>query len=57
MAFGGGLRLCAGADFSKMQMAMFLHYLVTNYRQKNLSMDCVSTYQPTIYDKIIIVFS
>ncbi|XP_066335805.1 cytochrome P450 87A3-like [Miscanthus floridulus] len=37
MAFGGGLRLCAGADFSKMQMAMFLHYLVTNYRWKTIS--------------------
>ncbi|CAD6213666.1 unnamed protein product [Miscanthus lutarioriparius] len=37
MAFGGGLRLCAGADFSKMQMAMFLHYLVTNYMWKTVS--------------------
>ncbi|OQU91336.1 hypothetical protein SORBI_3001G164100 [Sorghum bicolor] len=37
MAFGGGLRLCAGADFSKMQMAMFLHYLVRNYRWKTVS--------------------
>ncbi|MQM15363.1 hypothetical protein Taro_048308 [Colocasia esculenta] len=32
MAFGGGMRFCAGADFSKMQMAVFLHYLVTEYR-------------------------
>ncbi|AQK64225.1 cytochrome P450 87A3 [Zea mays] len=37
MAFGGGLRLCAGAEFSKMQMAMFLHYLVTNYSWKPVS--------------------
>ncbi|XP_075106447.1 cytochrome P450 87A3-like [Nicotiana tabacum] len=34
MAFGGGLRLCAGADLSKMQTAIFLHYLLTNYRWK-----------------------
>ncbi|XP_031118033.1 cytochrome P450 87A3-like [Ipomoea triloba] len=34
MAFGGGQRLCAGADFAKMGMAILLHYLVTNYRWK-----------------------
>ncbi|KQJ86358.1 hypothetical protein BRADI_4g04931v3 [Brachypodium distachyon] len=34
MAFGGGLRLCVGADFAKLQMAVFLHYLVTKYRWK-----------------------
>lgn len=32
MAFGGGMRFCIGADFSKVQMAVFLHYLVTKYR-------------------------
>ncbi|EMS54525.1 Cytochrome P450 87A3 [Triticum urartu] len=32
MAFGGGLRLCVGADFAKLQMAIFLHCLVTKYR-------------------------
>ncbi|KAL5219651.1 hypothetical protein ABZP36_020335 [Zizania latifolia] len=32
MAFGGGMRLCAGADFAKLQMAIFLHCLVTKYR-------------------------
>ncbi|KAF8412314.1 hypothetical protein HHK36_000275 [Tetracentron sinense] len=32
MAFGGGVRLCVGAEFSKLQMAIFLHYLVTKYR-------------------------
>ncbi|XP_027158107.1 cytochrome P450 87A3-like [Coffea eugenioides] len=31
MAFGGGTRLCVGADFAKLQMAIFLHYLVTKY--------------------------
>uniref|UniRef100_A0A0D3HBP2 Cytochrome P450 n=1 Tax=Oryza barthii TaxID=65489 RepID=A0A0D3HBP2_9ORYZ len=29
MAFGGGLRLCVGAHFAKLQMAVFLHCLVT----------------------------
>ncbi|XP_059661725.1 cytochrome P450 87A3-like [Cornus florida] len=32
MAFGGGMRFCVGADFSKVQMAVFLHHLVTKYR-------------------------
>ncbi|XP_048557837.1 cytochrome P450 87A3-like [Triticum urartu] len=32
MAFGGGLRLCVGVDFAKLQMAIFLHCLVTKYR-------------------------
>ncbi|XP_010545904.1 PREDICTED: cytochrome P450 87A3-like [Tarenaya hassleriana] len=31
MAFGGGMRLCVGADFAKMQMAVFLHCLTTKY--------------------------
>ncbi|XP_048531142.1 cytochrome P450 87A3-like [Triticum urartu] len=34
MAFGGGLRLCVGAEFAKLQMAIFLHSLVTKYRWK-----------------------
>uniref|UniRef100_A0A453QSL1 Cytochrome P450 87A3 n=1 Tax=Aegilops tauschii subsp. strangulata TaxID=200361 RepID=A0A453QSL1_AEGTS len=32
MAFGGEVRLCVGADFAKLQMAIFLHCLVTKYR-------------------------
>ncbi|TVU16096.1 hypothetical protein EJB05_39645 [Eragrostis curvula] len=36
MAFGGGLRSCVGADFSKLQMSIFLHFLVTRYRWKTL---------------------
>ncbi|XP_062224891.1 cytochrome P450 87A3-like [Phragmites australis] len=36
MAFGGGLRFCVGADFSKLQMSIFLHFLVTRYRWKTL---------------------
>ncbi|GJN36540.1 hypothetical protein PR202_gb25411 [Eleusine coracana subsp. coracana] len=32
LAFGRGPRYCAGAEFAKLQMAIFLHYLVTKYR-------------------------
>ncbi|EFH70801.1 hypothetical protein ARALYDRAFT_892613 [Arabidopsis lyrata subsp. lyrata] len=31
MAFGGGARLFAGAEFARLQMAIFLHHLVTTY--------------------------
>ncbi|KAF7139596.1 hypothetical protein RHSIM_Rhsim07G0133600 [Rhododendron simsii] len=32
MAFGCGMRFCLGTDFAKVQMAVFLHCLVTKYR-------------------------
>uniref|UniRef100_A0A2N9F5T0 Cytochrome P450 n=1 Tax=Fagus sylvatica TaxID=28930 RepID=A0A2N9F5T0_FAGSY len=33
MPFGGGIRQCAGAEYSKTFMATFLHVLVTKYRR------------------------
>ncbi|GFY92147.1 cytochrome P450, family 708, subfamily A, polypeptide 3 [Actinidia rufa] len=32
MAFGGGVRLCVGAEFAKLQTAIFIHHLVSKYR-------------------------
>ncbi|KAJ4835069.1 hypothetical protein Tsubulata_028839 [Turnera subulata] len=32
MAFGGGMRFCVGTEFTKVQMAVFFHCLVTKYR-------------------------
>ncbi|KAK4748593.1 hypothetical protein SAY87_015179 [Trapa incisa] len=32
MAFGGGMRFCVGTDFTKVQMAVYIHCLVTKYR-------------------------
>ncbi|GAY61061.1 hypothetical protein CUMW_206850 [Citrus unshiu] len=32
MAFGGGMRFCVGTDFTKVQMAVFLHCFLTKYR-------------------------
>ncbi|KAF8698809.1 hypothetical protein HU200_035068 [Digitaria exilis] len=37
IAFGSGLRLCVGVDFARLQMSVFLHFLVTNYRLKVIS--------------------
>ncbi|AEE28920.1 cytochrome P450, family 87, subfamily A, polypeptide 2 [Arabidopsis thaliana] len=36
MAFGGGMRFCVGTDFTKLQMAAFLHSLVTKYRWEEI---------------------
>ncbi|XP_039052006.1 cytochrome P450 87A3-like [Hibiscus syriacus] len=32
MAFGGGMRFCVGTYFTKVQMVVFLHCMVTKYR-------------------------
>jgi hypothetical protein len=45
------VRLCAGADFSKLVMAIFLHYFVTKYRYLH-KIDCIYlsfTYQLIIW--------
>ncbi|KAL2936871.1 Cytochrome P450 87A3, partial [Bienertia sinuspersici] len=36
MPFGGGTRQCAGAEFAKVLMTIFIHVLVTNYRWKKI---------------------
>ncbi|XP_021773624.1 cytochrome P450 87A3-like [Chenopodium quinoa] len=36
MPFGGGTRQCAGAEFAKVLMTIFLHNLVTNYRWERI---------------------
>ncbi|XP_057820740.2 cholesterol 22-monohydroxylase CYP90B52 isoform X2 [Cryptomeria japonica] len=35
--FGGGPRLCSGLELAKLEMAVFLHHLVLNYREKEIS--------------------
>lgn len=32
MAFGGGNRMCVGADLSKMQTSIFIHYFMTSFK-------------------------
>ncbi|KAJ4851451.1 hypothetical protein Tsubulata_014117 [Turnera subulata] len=32
LPFGGGPRLCAGSELAKLEMAVFIHHLVLNYR-------------------------
>ncbi|MCO5560202.1 hypothetical protein L7F22_013812 [Adiantum nelumboides] len=37
--FGGGSRLCAGAELAKLEMAIFIHYLVLNFDWKMATPD------------------
>ncbi|KAA8547360.1 hypothetical protein F0562_003776 [Nyssa sinensis] len=39
MPFGGGLRLCAGSELAKLEMAVFIHHLVLNYHWELSEMD------------------
>ncbi|OAY76640.1 Abietadienol/abietadienal oxidase [Ananas comosus] len=40
--FGGGARFCPGADLARLQIAFFLHYLVTKFRWVQLKDDRAS---------------
>lgn len=31
MPFGGGVRLCAGSELAKLEMAVFIHHLVLKF--------------------------
>ncbi|KAB2034165.1 hypothetical protein ERO13_D04G059200v2 [Gossypium hirsutum] len=44
MPFGGGPRLCPGADLAKVEIAFFLHHLVLNYRWKTMADDSPLAY-------------
>ncbi|XP_059623668.1 cholesterol 22-monohydroxylase CYP90B51-like [Cornus florida] len=39
MPFGGGSRLCAGSELAKLEMAVFIHHLVLNYRWELVDAD------------------
>ncbi|XP_042500165.1 cytochrome P450 724B1 [Macadamia integrifolia] len=39
LPFGGGVRLCPGAELGKLEVALFLHHLVLNYRWKTKGED------------------
>ncbi|VVB13291.1 unnamed protein product [Arabis nemorensis] len=39
MVFGAGIRQCAGSEFARLQISIFLHHLVTTY-SFSLSKDC-----------------
>ncbi|KAH6830492.1 cytochrome P450 [Perilla frutescens var. hirtella] len=38
--FGGGMRICPGAEIGKLETAFFLHHFVLNFRWKTMEEDC-----------------
>uniref|UniRef100_A0A7C9AS93 Uncharacterized protein n=1 Tax=Opuntia streptacantha TaxID=393608 RepID=A0A7C9AS93_OPUST len=44
MPFGGGPRLCAGSELAKLEMAVFLHHLVLNFRWELAEIDQAFAY-------------
>ncbi|CAI9259409.1 unnamed protein product [Lactuca saligna] len=40
--FGGGARLCPGAELARLQIALFLHYFVISYRWTQVKEDRMS---------------
>ncbi|KAJ8750031.1 hypothetical protein K2173_013946 [Erythroxylum novogranatense] len=44
MSFGGGPRLCPGAELAKVETALFLHHFVLSYRWKVRADDCPIAY-------------
>eukprot|EP00249_Psilotum_nudum_P004689 c18196_g1_i1 orf=31-441(+) len=54
--FGGGIRLCPGAEVAKMHISMFLHLLVTRCRWKTAEPDNVTTSSHEITEKGFSIF-
>ncbi|KAK7303619.1 hypothetical protein RJT34_14529 [Clitoria ternatea] len=46
LPFGGGSRLCPGNDLAKMEIAVFLHHFLLNYRFEQLNPKCPVRYLP-----------
>ncbi|MQL93953.1 hypothetical protein Taro_026601 [Colocasia esculenta] len=46
LPFGGGSRLCPGNELAKLEISVFLHYFLLNYRLKRLNPECPIRYLP-----------
>ncbi|KAG5011665.1 hypothetical protein AAZX31_09G029200 [Glycine max] len=46
LPFGGGSRLCPGNDLAKMEIAVFLHHFLLNYRFEQHNPNCPVRYLP-----------
>ncbi|KAL9429825.1 hypothetical protein AB3S75_025255 [Citrus x aurantiifolia] len=46
LPFGGGSRLCPGNDLAKLEITIFLHYFLLNYRVERLNPGCQVMYLP-----------
>lgn len=46
LPFGGGSRLCPGNDLAKLEISIFLHYFLLDYRLERVNPDCAVQYLP-----------
>ncbi|XP_050385906.1 ent-kaurenoic acid oxidase 2-like [Argentina anserina] len=46
MPFGAGSRLCPGNDIAKMEIGIFLHHFLLNYKLERLNPECPLMYLP-----------
>ncbi|QHO44899.1 hypothetical protein HN51_015099 [Arachis hypogaea] len=44
--FGAGTRMCAGRDLTKIEMLIFLHHFVLNYKFEQINPECPVSYLP-----------
>lgn len=44
--FGLGSRLCPGSDLAKLEITIYLHHFLLNYRMERINPDCPITYLP-----------
>eukprot|EP01018_Ginkgo_biloba_P032945 Gb_06342 [translate_table: standard] len=44
--FGGGSRMCPGNELAKMEISVFLHYMLLHYEVKRVAPDCPLRYLP-----------
>ncbi|KAH7514367.1 hypothetical protein FEM48_Zijuj11G0082100 [Ziziphus jujuba var. spinosa] len=44
--FGAGTRICPGRDLAKLEMSIFLHYFLLNYKLEKVNPKCPVTYIP-----------
>ncbi|XP_057453955.1 beta-amyrin 11-oxidase-like isoform X2 [Lotus japonicus] len=46
LPFGVGSRLCPGKDLAKLEISIFLHYFLLNYKLERINPDCPITFLP-----------
>lgn len=46
LPFGAGSRMCPGNDLAKLEIAIFLHHFLLNYRLERLNPGCATRYLP-----------
>ncbi|KAL2668956.1 hypothetical protein AAZV13_01G159700 [Glycine max] len=46
LPFGLGSRFCPGSDLAKLEITIFLHHFLLNYRMERINPDCPATYLP-----------